>query len=70
MLTGHNIVEFITNIRLEEAKKLISAHPRMKMTEVAERSGFSTNKYMTYCFKKKFGVSPKTFATQTMMRQD
>ncbi len=63
MLTGHNIVEFITNIRLEEAKKLISAHPRMKMAEVAERTGFSTNKYMTYCFKKKFGVSPKTFVT-------
>lgn len=68
MLTGHNIVEFITNIRLEEAKKLICAHPRMKMAEVAERTGFSTNKYMTYCFKKKFGVSPKTFAAQTMMR--
>lgn len=69
-LTGHNIVEFITNIRLEEAKKLIRAHPQMKMAEVAERTGFSTSKYMTYCFKKKFGVSPKTFATQSMMRRD
>lgn len=70
MLTGYNIVEFITGIRLKEAKRLISENPQMKMSEVAERTGFSTNKYMTHCFKKKFGVSPKTFATQAMMQQN
>lgn len=63
-LTGKNIVEFITEIRLREAKRIIHDNPYIKLSEVALQVGFNTSKYMNYCFKKHFGLSPKNFAEQ------
>lgn len=63
-LTGKNIVEFITEIRLREAKRIIHDNPYIKLSEVALQVGFNTSKYMNYCFKKYFGLSPRSFAEQ------
>lgn len=51
--------EYITSLRLEYAKKLISGG--MTVEEAAYESGFSDPKYFARVVKKYFGCTPKSF---------
>ncbi|MBD9175061.1 MAG: helix-turn-helix domain-containing protein [Paraprevotella clara] len=63
-LTGLSPVEFIRDIRLKHAAKMISEHPRLAMSEVAQRVGFATPSYFAKCFKKRFGILPTQYANR------
>ena len=39
---GCNFYQFVTNYRIEEAKRLMREHPDMKFQEIAEQCGFSS----------------------------
>ena len=59
--TGATILEYITGLRIEEAKRLLRENSGMKMYEVAERVGYSDQEHFRRIFKKLSGVNPKQF---------
>jgi len=62
-LTGKAPVDFIKDIRLARAAKLITA-TNMGITEIAYQVGFSDPGYFGKCFRKKFGITPKEYRNQ------
>ena len=50
--------EYLTEIRLEHAKRLIQEHPEMLIREVAEQVGFKSQHHFSRIFKKAEGVWP------------
>lgn len=59
-LTGMTTSDFIKDIRLKAACKIMKEKP-VNITEVAYLVGFGQPKYFTYCFKKKFGILPSEY---------
>lgn len=59
-LTGLSANEFIRNIRLETAAKLLK-ETDLTITEVAENVGFSSAAYFSSCFKSLYKVAPKDY---------
>lgn len=55
---GCNFYQFVTNYRIEEAKRLLRENPYMKMQDVAEQSGFSSPTVFTRIFAKETGFLP------------
>ena len=60
-LTGMTPSAFILNYRLKHACTLLTSQPHLSVTEVADKTGFSTTAYFSRCFKKQFGVSPQKY---------
>lgn len=60
-LTGMTPVDYMKNARLDHAARLLSEGG--KVTEVASMVGFTSSSYFAKCFKAKFGVVPKDYAT-------
>ena len=58
--TGLSYVEYLTKIRMEEAKRLL-ADPTNKIYEVSIKVGYDNPKYFTRTFTTYFGVSPKSY---------
>jgi len=58
--TKLTFVNYLQNVRMEEAKNLL-ATTDMKSFEIAERVGFSDPNYFSFCFRKKYGISPKEY---------
>ena len=55
-----SISDYILNIRLEKAKKLI-LESKLSISEIAYSVGFSSPSYFSSSFKNKFGKTPKNF---------
>ncbi|MDR1130082.1 MAG: helix-turn-helix domain-containing protein, partial [Prevotellaceae bacterium] len=49
--------EWINELRIGEAKKLLLQHPEMTVNEVAHCSGFSDRSHFLRLFRKHAGVS-------------
>ena len=56
-------IEYLSNIRIENAKKLIK-NSDMKGYDIAWECGFSDPHYFSYIFKKNTGLSPREFKQQ------
>ena len=56
-LTGFTPSEFIRNVRLKEAAKLLDKGG-LNINQIAYSVGFNTPAYFTRCFKKQFGCLP------------
>ncbi|BFT72521.1 response regulator [Paenibacillus sp. P36] len=62
--TGHTVLDAITNIRMNNAKKLLrSGH--YKLYEVAELVGYRSSYYFTKTFRKQTGFHPHAFVEQS-----
>ncbi len=59
-MTGLSVTEFIRNIRLEQAARLLREQ-KLNVTQVAYTVGFSNLGYFSTIFRKHFGVSPRDF---------
>lgn len=59
-VTGESCIEFLTRLRLEEAKRFL-AQTSMKSYEIAERTGYHNPNYFSALFKKYAGCSPKEY---------
>jgi len=58
-LTGQSATEFVRNIRLKEAKKLlINNSHQHTISEISYQVGFNDPLYFSRCFRKYFGVPP------------
>lgn len=55
--TGKSASQFIREVRLEEAMKLLISQ-NYSVSEVAHHVGFSSTSYFTVCFKEYYGYSP------------
>lgn len=58
--TGETLNQYITAIRVENAKKLFD-DSNLKICEVCEKSGFPNPKYFSQVFKKITGMTPKEY---------
>ena len=56
---GCNFYQFVTNYRIEEAKRLMTEHPEMTMEDVAIQSGFSSVRTFYRAFDREVEVTPK-----------
>ena len=57
---GVNFLAYLTNIRMEKAKKLLLA-TSLSIAEVAEQSGYGDYRVFTKVFKKSEGVTPSQY---------
>ncbi|MFD2329342.1 response regulator [Cohnella sp. GCM10020058] len=61
--TGRNISDYITELRVERAKGLLS-ESQAKVQEIALAVGFDTAGYFTRFFKKHVGVTPQEYRSR------
>lgn len=61
-----SILQYLSNLRIETAKKLLKDGD-LKITEIAEASGYSDVYYFSKKFKKACGCSPKTYANSNQI---
>lgn len=59
-LTGKSPMEYLLNLRLENASKLLRMEKK-NLSEIALLCGFADSNYFSRQFKRKFGVSPRVF---------
>jgi len=59
-VAGCTYVEYITKIRIENAKILL-ANPIISIAEVAKKTGYSDPNYFSKVFKKNVGISPSQY---------
>lgn len=62
--TGKSIREYLTELRLEDAKSLLS-HSQLTVTEIAFSTGFCDSNYFSNVFKKHVGSSPLAYRKRT-----
>lgn len=58
--TGNNFVNFLKNIRMNEAKKLL-AETDMKIIDISQKVGYENEKHFMKIFKATYGVSPTEY---------
>lgn len=59
--TGITLIEYINKVRLKTAKELIDNSEATTVCELANRVGYNNEYYFMRCFKKQYGISPKTY---------
>ena len=64
-MTGLSVSEFVRNIRLEQAVRLLKEQ-KINVTQVAYTVGFSNLAHFSTVFRKQFGVSPSEYTGQNM----
>ena len=63
-LTGMSVSSFIRDIRMKEARRIITENPGIRVSDLAYRVGFKDPKYFATIFKKEFGIQPKEFISE------
>lgn len=66
---GVNFLAYLTNIRMEKAKKLLLS-TALSITDIAERSGYSDYRVFTKVFKKSEGVTPSQYRRDFLDRKE
>ncbi|WP_141501659.1 response regulator [Paenibacillus luteus] len=59
--TGMTINAYMTEVRLEEAKRMLLDDNRLLIHDISERIGYKDSKYFTKLFKREFGLSPSEY---------
>lgn len=59
---GTTFIEYLTTVRIEEAKKLLR-QTDMKGSDIAYECGFGDPHYFSFIFKKNTGLSPREYKT-------
>ncbi|WP_127584940.1 response regulator [Paenibacillus koleovorans] len=59
--TGATVNDALTQLRLEEAKRLLREEPGLLIADLAERVGYKDGKYFTKLFKREVGINPSEY---------
>lgn len=65
--TGEGLNSFITKIRIEKSKSLLSTG-RFKINEVANMVGFNSTQYFGTVFHKRVGMSPREYVSNSFSK--
>ena len=69
-LTGMTTTNFIRNVRLKAACRLLEERKdTIRISELAYSVGFSDPKYFSVCFKKEFGVLPTEYLEHVLQKK-
>ena len=60
---GCSFYQFVTNYRIEEAKRLMREHPDMKLQEISDQCGFSSPTVFSRVFVREVGMTPREWNT-------
>ena len=55
---GGNFYKWVNDLRIKEAKRLLTEQPELKIQDIAERCGFSSRRAFTRIFTRDTGTSP------------
>jgi len=61
---GCNFYQFVTNYRIEDAKRMITEHPDWKLHDIAEQCGFSSPVVFSRTFTRETGMTPSEWNTR------
>ena len=61
--TGLTINQYVTQIKMEEGKRLMDITPK-SIAEIAEYLGYSSQSYFQKVFKNQFGMTPGEYRTR------
>jgi len=64
--TGKTFVEYLTDYRIEIAKKLLKENAEYSIQDVCEMVGYNDKKYFCKCFKKSTGMTPAAYRDQIL----
>jgi two-component system, response regulator YesN len=64
---GNTIFEYITNVRLNNAKKLLRSS-NLKVSEICKQVGYENQKYFNQVFKKNIGTTPGFYRSQHILK--
>lgn len=67
-ITGISAGEFIRNLRLEQAGRLIR-EGKINVTQVAYTVGFNNQSHFSTLFKKHYGMSPTEYASENIKKE-
>ena len=59
---------YINKLRMERAAEMLR-QTELSMTEIAERTGFSSSRYFSTMFKKYMGVTPTQYKNDASREQ-
>ena len=62
-ITGIPASEFLRNIRLKQAARLLKEH-KVNVTEIAYTVGFNNQAYFSTVFRKHYGKTPSEYAAE------
>ena len=65
--TGCTFMEYLNNVRLVEAKKLLNMD--ISISNVALKTGFKDQNYFSRLFKRKFNVTPSKYKKNSRLRR-
>jgi AraC-like DNA-binding protein len=60
---GCSFYQWVNDLRIEEAKRLMTEQPHLKVQEVAERCGFSSSTVFSRVFIRETGIAPSKWIT-------
>lgn len=60
-ITGQTPNEFILTVRMKKAAYLLKFHPELNISEVSDRTGFSSPRYFSRVFKERYNVTPQAY---------
>ena len=58
--SGQTFTEHLTEMRMKEARRLLGDE-RLKIYEVAERTGYADSRYFSVCYKKYWHITPTDY---------
>ena len=58
--SGQTFTEHLTEMRMREARRLLGDE-RLKIYEVAERTGYADSRYFSVCYKKYWHITPTDY---------
>lgn len=64
---GNTLFEYITNVRLNNAKKLLRTS-NLKVSEICKQVGYENQKYFNQVFKKNIGTTPGSYRSQHLLK--
>ena len=67
--TGKTAKGFVTQIRIEESKRLLGEYPNISVLEVSQRCGFADTAHFCHVFRRCVGMSPTQY-TKTLAVKD
>ena len=59
-VTGRNFLQFVIDTRIDRAKKFLLT-TSYSITDIAQKTGFSSSSHFISCFKQKTGMTPNAY---------